>query len=277
MGQTKEHERLICGLVVSVLEKRHGDQIKFKEHPDEGERKTKAIDAIWLGKQRPYLLEHTFIESHPKRKLRDAQFMRLLAPLEKDLDQKLGSPGYFFRLTVGMDAIKGAKRTQETQKALKTWICEQKDALQPERTITQIPKGVPFEVILSKHKAHIKLIEGRLLISRIGHGKEILEEQRRMRIRTAFIEKFPKLRAAKERNPRARSVLILESNDLALSNHWLIYEAVKAELEGRTDLPDDIYLIEMEMNEPVVWILKEGKKLFSRIKDPGPHYLKRLN
>jgi len=39
----------------------------------------------------------------------------------------------------------------------------------------------------------------------------------------------------------ARTVLVLENRDMALSNHWVISDCLEMSLSGRTDLPDEVW------------------------------------
>ncbi len=274
MTSSQDHEEHICKLIMSVIEKRLKDKIILSDRPDKTERKEKAIDFIGTGEKQLYLIEHTFIESHEGRKRDDAHFSELLAPLEKALHKKMASPGYYYRFGIKMGAVKGAKETKKIQERLIAWISKTKDTLKEGKILSEKPDGIPFDIEFSKHKAAIPEIEDRLLTHRITAGSESIEQMRRERIGVAFAKKFPKLQTAKTANPAARSILILESNDIALSNHLLIFEAVHAEIQKRQDAPDDIYLIEMEVkNRPTVWTLKEEGRFFAQIKDYGPHYL----
>lgn len=49
----------------------------------------------------------------------------------------------------------------------------------------------------------------------------------------------------------ARSVLVLESGDLSLSNHWVIADAAKFVLHGRSDRPDEVWLVDTTI--PAEW------------------------
>ena len=55
---------------------------------------------------------------------------------------------------------------------------------------------------------------------------------------------------------RARTVLMLESDDIALTNHVLVGECLAAVLPERTDLPDEIYLVETEVKTWTVRCMK---------------------
>jgi len=40
------------------------------------------------------------------------------------------------------------------------------------------------------------------------------------------------------------TILALENGDMALSNHWVIYDAAEAALAGRPDRPDEVWLVD---------------------------------
>ena len=62
----------------------------------------------------------------------------------------------------------------------------------------------------------------------------------------ALRRKCPKLQRCKEGG--ARTVLVLESDDIALTNHVLVGECLAALLPERADLPNEIYLVETELD-----------------------------
>jgi hypothetical protein len=68
------------------------------------------------------------------------------------------------------------------------------------------------------------------------------ENLRERRLATAFDRKLPKL--AKWKAAGAVSVLILETSDIALTNHILVAEAVQKLLHSRADRPDQIWLVD---------------------------------
>jgi len=68
-----------------------------------------------------------------------------------------------------------------------------------------------------------------------------LEHLRKVRLRKALNDKSPKLHAAKR--PGTRTVLILENNDIALTNESVVSEVIK-ELSCEVPyMPDDIFLV----------------------------------
>lgn len=266
-----DHEKLIYDLVVPLLERRSNEKIVLIDRPDKSERNSKAIDFVARGKEIFYLIEHTFIENQIGRKQNDAHFKKLLEPLMNFFYKKF-TPGFYYQVYVSMSEIKGAKETAQIQTNLISWVENVEPLLKLDQVLIETPSNIPFAVRICKRAATIPDIDGMFLVGRISHASE---ESREARIKIAFDDKFPKLNAAKSKQLKARSILILESNDLALSNHILIWKAVEAALQRRADVPDEIYLIEMELeNRPVIWILKEAGAYFSQIREHGPHYLK---
>ena len=78
-----------------------------------------------------------------------------------------------------------------------------------------------------------------------------LEEQRFARLRRTLAQKFPKLQRCKDRG--ARTVLVLECGDIALSNSVSIRAALNRAAEERADIPDEIYLVETKVETWHMW------------------------
>jgi len=263
-----EHEFDICRSVVSVMSKRKQEELKFVSKPDQIKRTEKAVDFLVCGKLGSYAIEHTLIESHPNRMRDDAQFVKLLKPLEEKLTGKLPRLGCYY-LTVNFGAVKGVKREQEVRDAIESWIYAKASTLQidlPQKNyISEIPKGVPFKVSLHRWSTS----DGRFFIARFA--PEDLKILRRKRIKFALENKCPKLHDAKKNDSKIRSVLILESNDIALSNYPDIGKAlVEAISEFAYHKPDEIYLVE----HGFIWILKDGGTVFPHVQQPGPYVRK---
>lgn len=69
------------------------------------------------------------------------------------------------------------------------------------------------------------------------------------------------------------SVLVLESDDLALANCSLVASAVLDELKTRDDVPDQIYLVETEAEPWAVWTIKSGSRVFPDVPNSDPLYV----
>ena len=78
-----------------------------------------------------------------------------------------------------------------------------------------------------------------------------LEEQRFARLRRTLAEKCPKLQRCKDRG--ARTILVLECGDIALSDSVSIRKALSRAAEERADTPDEIYLVETKVETWHMW------------------------
>ena len=123
----------------------------------------------------------------------------------------------------------------------------------------EIPPGFPYEVTLHReaHWAHSGRHDGVLVAARIA--PEDVETRRADRLRVALNGKCPKLQLCKDEG--ARTVLVLEDGDIALTNYVLVGE-VLAELLGEyADPPDEIYLVETAVDEWGVRLMKNDEGL----------------
>jgi hypothetical protein len=99
-----------------------------------------------------------------------------------------------------------------------------------------------------------------LLFSRwLDPGFDI-EEQRRERIMRAVDRKLPKLKAA-----AGLRALILESNDIALSNHIAVCEALLAIASRYEWLPDYVFVVETECLPWLICPVKEADEWWPNI------------
>jgi hypothetical protein len=76
------------------------------------------------------------------------------------------------------------------------------------------------------------------------------------RVRRAFDDKCSKLTTWSV-DGRV-SVLVLEANDIQLSNVFLVWAAVKEVIAERTDVPDVIIFVETDGSPMFGWVLKDG-------------------
>lgn len=243
--------------------------------PDTLERQKPAVDYSFRCGNQEYVLEHTLIESLPDQMRDDRQFMDLLGPLESELNGKLPPPGHY-KLTVHFGAVKGAKNKAKIQDLIKSWVLQKAGCLDvgspataPRHFVTAKLDGVPFEITLYRW-GDLPGLEGRFLIQRFA--PEDLEERRRERIRIALDAKCKKLAAGKK--GIKKSILVLESNDIALANAVDIGKALTLELQrDGLQIPDEIYSIGTETPHWVIWVLKFEDQLFPEVKKAGPYFI----
>ena len=107
-----------------------------------------------------------------------------------------------------------------------------------------------------------------------------LEKARQARLERTRDDKFPKL-AKWKRDKGARSVLVMEESDLSLTNHQLVAEAMARAEAGRSDAPDEIFLVSTIRPDPwwVTCLRREGKNYYDdgeRFHELDPAILRQL-
>ena len=142
---------------------------------------------------------------------------------------------------------------------------EEQTGLDGNCDITETPLGVPFEVTLHRDSDY----DSRLFIMQNPPGdRKCLQ---RDRIREALTRKCPKLLDA-QREGRI-SVLVLESDDIALANRVAIAEISVAELAARGDAPDVVIWARTSTQPWKAWLIKEGPDVHPHIRAAGPFIL----
>lgn len=275
MSCLEDHRQKVCKSILNFISLRTGQQLSDLTEPDKLERQKTAVDYSFRCGRQDYVLEHTLIESLPDQIQDDRQFMDLLGPLETELSGKLPSPGHY-NLTVHFGAVKGAKNRVRIQELIKSWVLQKAGQLEigspataPRHFITEKPDGVPFEITLYRWGG-LPGLEGRFLIQRFA--PEDLKEKRRVRIRIALDAKCKKL--AKSKEGFKGSILVLESNDIALANAVEIGKTLALELQrDGSQIPDEIYSVETETPHWVIWILKFGDQIFPTVERAGPYFI----
>jgi len=64
-------------------------------------------------------------------------------------------------------------------------------------------------------------------------------------------------------------VLVLESDDIALTNHALVAEAIEGELAHHKNPPDEIFFVDTTFRDKwTVWSLRRGDILFPDEEEP---------
>ena len=269
MTQEQSNEEMSCIVIAHLLEKRYSLTLRIAARPDKEERRRPAVELRCVSDTRKFAFEHTRIESFPTQIADGATFTSLLQPLADELRGQL--PGHFW-LLVSVGATRNVRADQHDviRRHIRTWILQTVPDLVERRKTRprQSPyvrtriEGVPFEVTLQ----HTGLSGSVLRIVR--YAPDDLEERRLDRIRTALAKKCPKLAA--EKAAGFETVLILESNDIALGGMPMIAAALQTAVAERADGPDLICLVETEIPGWIAWLLKEDDKFHDAIGNAGP-------
>jgi hypothetical protein len=263
----ERNERKICDAVARVLEERAGMKRSGARTPEKDGQGAPVEYRFDLGASN-YALEHTIVEAFDRQIHSGVDFNALVNPIIETISDTLPKPGVYY-VTFPLDATDRVKRKDfpAFQAAVVGWVrnaasrlyAQQMQMVPGERygkdfSLRETPDGVSFELhmIRSLFRDIPPKANGRLILSRFAPKDR--EGLRGTRMQRALDAKCPKLRDCKEEG--ARSILILENNDIALTNHIAVGNAVRELLGGREDVPDEIFLVDTCLgDEWTVWSL----------------------
>lgn len=229
--------------------------------PDEDERNLPACDALALVGTRKVAVEHTSIDSVLFQRRDNKRFMKLLGPLKSELAGKLPTPGHY-QLVIPINAIPTGVNWADVRLRICEWIQVNAPNLEigcpltaPQHFIKEVPQGVTFEVMLYRWPGR----DGQFEIAR--DCPTDLENQRKKVIYQALISRGTKV--TRYRNSGFRTILILESNDIALANASDIGEAFINAMKkvNPARVPDEVYLVETEVEPYYFHCLKFGDRI----------------
>jgi hypothetical protein len=238
------NEGKACDAVVRHLEARIGATRQGVAWPEKDGHAAPIELTCSIGGA-PYAFEHTGIEPFAGHVQLNVDAELHLAPIDRMLVGAL-PPTEDFELHIPIKAMEGMsqRNARRVQEAIVGWVRQCASTLQiakigrralPIRW-TAIP-GVPFEVAL--HRSEPLFGAGRFRIAHVI--RESLEEYRDARVREACERKYSKLAAWKAKG--ARTVFVLEENDIQTTNVHLVTDSVLAAEKTVPQHPDEIYLV----------------------------------
>jgi hypothetical protein len=190
-----------------------------------------------------YALEHTGIEPFDGFIEMNNEADRLFEPLRESLTGAL-DPASAFQLTIQLHALR-ALSTNEVNKrhdALRRWVLATATTL-PKRPYGDLRCGQVNAVVMGMpvtlRRWDIEGVPGYFMIR---HSVPKIEESRVARIARACEKKLPKLDAWR-REAKARTILVLEENDIQTTNVPLVCDAYLEAIRDRPDIPDETWLV----------------------------------
>jgi hypothetical protein len=240
----RSNEGKACDAVLRDIEARAGAKRSDLIFPE----KTHSVGPVELvctvGTQR-YAFEHTRIEPFAGHIQLEAEAKRHFQPITGRVASQLPADSRF-ELEVPAGAMLGLndRAVRPIQDALVQWILATAPNLpkaRPGRYVLPIqkitPRGVPFAVSL--HRWPREGFPYPFIIRHSVTGD--VEAGRRDRLEAAYNRKIPKLLQWKASG--ARTILILEEDDIFLTNHFNVADALAQVEASRTDRPDEVYLL----------------------------------
>jgi hypothetical protein len=262
----EKNERKICDAVARVLEERAGMKRSGARTPEKDGQGAPVEYRFDLG-QKNHALEHTIVEAFDRQIHSGVDFNTLVNPIIKEIGDTLPKPGVYY-VTFPLDATDRVERRDfpALQMAVGSWVRNAAGRLYARQmqmadgeyygkdfNLREMPPSVSFELHMTRSlfRGIPPRANGRLFLSRFAPKNR--EELRGTRMQRALDTKCPKLRQCKEEG--ARSILILENNDIALTNPIVVGDSVRALLKGRDDVPDEIFLVDTCVDGWSVWSL----------------------
>ena len=203
-----------------------------------------------------YAFEHTGIEPFSNQIELGVHNEKLFGPVVERFDHR--SDREVWDLYVPVDASAGLTVNDigQVQNALIKWIETYAGSIpvvprygrRADTLSRQSVGGVPFWFSLRRTTPPVSdtPLSGKLFLRQIAPAN--LEQQRAARLQAACGRKFPKLAKWKQ-DSGARSVLVLEENDLWLTNPSLVAEALVPAEATTTDAPDEVFLVSTSIDQ----------------------------
>lgn len=246
------NEGKACDAVLRRLEAREGQHRTDLRFP-ERERHLAPIELVCEIGNVLFAIEHTGIEPFFGHMRLEAEAGVHFRPIEAMVAGRL-PPHEHFELHMPVkatQALKGAA-LRRVHEIVAAWII----ATAPTLPIARFGRyampiqwvalpGVPFRVTL-----HRTTTDGFRPRFSIRHMVEANHEAERVeRVREACQRKYPKL-AQWKRDYGARTVLVLEENDIQLTNQQTVADALLEVEQTMPDRPDEVYLVSTAVETP---------------------------
>jgi len=271
------NEGKVCEAIVRRLEEREKLKRANLRWPEQENHQAPVEVVFSLGNQ-PIALEHTAIEPFAGHVQMEAQAEQRYVPISTALKDAVGGDA-LFELHMPVNAFQDRKASEvpAIQQAIIGWVKATAPAV-PKRPYpdykgnavgpVQIP-GVPFPVSLYRFEPPI--IPGQHF--QIRHVVTDHEKQRADRMKEAVDRKFPKL-AAWKRDNKAKTIFVLEQNDIQLTNPAIVTETFLPLAAARQDRPDETYLVASCLDPWHAWPILIGDKSYFDIakSDDADHW-----
>jgi hypothetical protein len=255
-----------------ALRKEDGRSPDDLNDPDEQRR----VDYVCTLGQTLYAFEHTGIQPFLNQIRFEDHNWKLFDPIIARFDHR--SDREVWHLIVPVDASAGltVKNVGQVQDALIKWI-ETNAARVPvvpyhnqrgDLPLTESADGVPFPFSLRRSSLYMSYsrLSGGFMCMTLAPAD--LEQRRADRLKIACEDKYPKLSKWKQ-EAGARTVLVLEADDMSLTSHLLVADALAPAEATTRDAPDEVFMVSTCVHQTWWVVCLRGPGLVAG--DPMPH------
>ncbi len=268
----KFNEGKVCEAILRLLEAREGYARNDLTRP-EAENHAYPVELTWKMGGTLYALEHTGIEPFEDHMRLDAEAQRHFGPIKDALANLLPRDVLEIHVPVKVMLHRGKAEIKSIQDAIIDWARREAPNLPAQKYADyrgglrcDAVQGIPFPISLFRFENTIGAQEGVEFRHLVKDGGR--EQGRLDRLGRACDAKFPKL-AWWNRNQGARTILILEENDIQLTNHEIVAASYLALALGRDDRPDETYLVSTCLPQWSIWPLLIGNETIDSLRIDG--------
>lgn len=264
------NEGKVCEAILQYLETREGCR-RSEQNSPESINHAHPVELTWKFGTQLYALEHTGIEPFDEHMRLTAESPHHFDPIKSALTDILKKD--ILEIHVPAKAMQKRSKAEivQIQNALIDWIRRKVPELRTRSYadhIGDIPwetvPNVPFSIRLFRFE-NLTKSSGWVKIVHVLNGN--LDQQRSDRLQRACDKKFPKL-AAWKRNHGARTILVLEDNDIQLTNYEAVAKAYIPLALKRNNRPDETYLVSTCTPPWNAWpLMIDDQTLYSRCVD----------
>jgi hypothetical protein len=248
------HEGKACDAVLRRIVERERQSITDPSRP-EMDRSGPPIDLVCKIGGKLFAFEHTGIEPFEGHIQLDAQAATYLKPIEEALAEQL-RPQERADVTIPWNAflgLNGGEAARLSQALISTVVAAFPDVGvdRPGRRVraTRFLEGdLPFEFWI--HRSDNAGHPGRVRINYLV--PDDLEEQRVARLQRGYMSHIQKL-AGWKKDQAAHTVLILEENDVNVTNEYAIVDALRQIELDAINRPDEVWLVSTAVN--AIWFV----------------------
>lgn len=204
------NEKELIRKFVSHLKGKGFSAVEVDCWPDEENRNSSDIDAI----AGPFAIEHTSVDTIKNQRLKSDWFLKVVGELEAEFLNKVP---YRLDIIFHFESINKGQNWQSIRNALNSWITNYSPLLSDGKHKINGIEGIPFEF----HAIKASIRHPGLTFARIDPGDKTLAA----RLRQQLSKKAEKLAFYKKDGKT--TVLLVESDDIALMNRHIMLEALR--------------------------------------------------
>jgi hypothetical protein len=271
MSNRGDREGKACDAVLRWIEAREGSSCRDLQRHDHAADPKARIELTCTVGGSLFALEHSLVEPFEGHAVANRALLNLQSELRSRLTGQIPAEDTL-RLFVPGKALLGIKNKKLAAifDAIAAHVIETVPSM-PAATFGDdvrglVPvtlKGVPFGIQL--HRSQSGPFSGSFVVE--GFVTSSLESDRVERIRRTYEEKCPKLEKYKDKG--ARTILVIEEDDIGLTNHSLVAEAIRTIEAARSSKPDEIYLVDTRTNPWFVHRIRLDSRFYDEFEEWG--------